>query len=394
MPLDNDVIYLDHAATTPTDPRVLSAMLPWFTDRFGNPSSIYQSGQDGRAAVDRARSSVSRILGVPTTHVLFTSGATESDNLALSGVAWQRWLEDPDAATPHVITSVIEHHAVLHAAEWLRRVGFAVTCVPCDSDGIVDPDDVRAAITPQTCLVSIMSANNESGAIQPIAEIATIMKEAGIPFHCDAVQSAGSLAIGSAALPADMISLSAHKFYGPKGVGILAIPPHVPIAWQQHGGGQEGGRRGGTENVPGIVGLAAALEIAEAERATYVAHCAGMRDRLWIGIQELIPDALLNGPADMSRRLPNNLNVAFPGIQGETVLLALDMQGVAASAGSACTTGNSQPSHVLTAMGLTAEQARASLRLTVGRSTTVEDIDDTIEILAETIKRVRRLGGG
>ncbi len=390
----DDTIYLDHAATTPVDPEVLAVMLPYFSERYGNPSSIYRLGQEAHAALDRARSSVARVLGCQPGEILFTSGATESDNLAVKGVAWHRRLNQaPDDPPPHVVTTAIEHHAVLHSAEALERQGFAVSYVPCDVDGIVALADVAAALRPETCLISVIYANNEVGAVQPIAEINALARERGIPFHTDAVQAAGTLSLRVDVLGVDLLSLSAHKFYGPKGVGLLYVRRGTPIDFQQAGGGQEGGRRGGTENVPLIVGLAAALEKADWLRGPYTAHCAGLRDRLLAGIQEVIPDVDLNGPRDPARRLPNNLNVAIPGVQGETVLLSLDMQGVAASAGSACTTGNSEPSHVLRAMGLSDDRCRASLRFTLGRDNTAEEIDEAIDVLVETVARVRELAG-
>lgn len=389
----DDTIYLDHAATTPVHPVVVDAMVPYFTDRFGNPSSIYQLGQDGRAALDRSRATVARVLGCQPSELLFTSGATESDNLALSGIAWHRRLQIPDGPPPHIVTSAIEHHAVLHTADWLERQGFSTTRLPVDADGFVDSDDVATAIRPETCLVSIMYANNEIGSIQPIAEIANITRAHGIPFHTDAVQAAGALPLNVDELGVDLLSLSAHKFYGPKGVGLLYVRRGVGIAYQQHGGGQESGRRGGTENVPGIVGLATALERAEAARADYNRHCAPLRDRLFAGLVANIPDLELNGPSDWQRRLPNNLNLAIRGVQGETALLSLDMQGIAASAGSACTTGNSQPSHVLQAIGYSDERCRASLRLTLGWSNTEDQIDEAIDALADIVSRIRQLAG-
>ncbi len=386
----DDTIYLDHAATTPVDPEVVAAMLPYFTARFGNPSSIYRLGQEGRAALDRARDTVAGVLNCQPAEIIFTSGASESDNLALKGVAWQRRLRQPDGPPPHVVTTRIEHHAVLHSAEDLERQGFAVTYVPCDAEGFVGVEDVAAALRPETCLISVMYANNEVGAIQPIAEIGALARSRGIPFHTDAVQAAGALPIDVEALHVDLLALSAHKFYGPKGVGLLYVRRGTPIAFQQQGGGQESGRRGGTENVPLVVGMAVALEKADRLRDAYNVHCAALRDRLLAGIMEAIPEAAINGPRDSSRRLANNLNAAIPGVQGETVLLSLDMQGIAASAGSACTTGNSEPSHVLRAMGLPEERCRASLRFTIGRDTTAEEIDETVEVLADAVARVRQ----
>lgn len=389
----SDTVYLDHAATTPVDPRVLQAMLPFLQDRFGNPSSIYHLGQQSRAALDRARATVARVLRCQPGEIVFTGGATESDNLALVGVAWHRRLADRSAPPPHIVTTQIEHHAVLHTAQWLEQAGFAVSYVPCDRTGRVSVDDVRAALRPETCLVSVMYANNEIGAVQPVPEIGVMLRERGIPFHIDATQAAGLRPLDVNQLNADMLSLSAHKFYGPKGVGLLYVRRGTAIAFQQHGGGQESGRRGGTENVAGIVGMAVALELAEESRAEYVAHCRSLRDRLLDGIAARIPDVELNGPGCGDSRLENNANVAVRGVQGETVLLSLDMQGVAASAGSACTTGNSEPSHVLLAMGLGEARARTSLRFTVGRSNDADEIDDAVDTLVDTVERVRALAG-
>jgi cysteine desulfurase len=386
-------IYLDHAATTPTDPAVVDAMLPYFTSTFGNPSSIYLAGQDAHAALDRSRGTVGRTLGCRTSEVIFTSGATESNNLALKGVAWASRLAEPEGPMPHLVVSAVEHHAVLHAAHALRDQGFGITEIPVDADGIVAPDDLAAAIRPETCLVSIMYANNETGAIQPIPALAAIARDRGIPFHTDAVQAAGALPIHVDDLGVDLLSLSAHKFYGPKGVGLLYVRKGTPIRFQQDGGGQESGRRGGTENVPLIVGLADALLRADELREAYVAHTAGLRDHLWNRLRDEVPGVRLNGPEPGTNRLPNNLNVSIDGVQGETVLLGLDMEGVSASAGSACTTGNSEPSHVLLAMGLTEEDARSSLRLTFGRGNTVEEMDEAATAIAQVVSRSRTLAG-
>jgi cysteine desulfurase len=367
-------------------------MLPYFTETFGNPSSIYRIGQDAKAAVERSRNAVAKVLGCRTEEVIFTSGATESNNLALAGVAWFTKRRSGNGATPHVITTAVEHHAVLHSAELLEEIGFDLTVVPCDGQGLVDPDTIRAAIKPETCLISVMYANNETGAIQPVAEIASIARERGIPMHTDAVQAAGFLPLDISTLGVDLLSLTAHKFYGPKAVGILYVRKGTDITFQQRGGGQESGRRGGTENVPGIVGLGLALEMANGDRQHYAASCLELRDTLWESIQEMIGGVHLNGPDTSSpHRLPNNLNIAIEGIQGETVLLSLDMLGVAASAGSACTTGNTQPSHVLTAMGHSAERARSSLRLTTGRCNTMDDIEEAVDALSTTVSRIREL---
>lgn len=385
-------VYLDHAATTPVDPAIVDAMLPYFTMNFGNPSSIYSIGQDGRAALDRSRAAISGVLYARPGEILFTSGATESNNLALKGVAWAARHRDPERV-PHLITTDIEHHAVLHAAEALERQGFAVTYLRCDENGGIDPEALEDAIRPETCLVSIIHANNEVGTVQDLPTLSAIARDHGIPFHTDAVQSAGTLPPDVGALGVDLLSLSAHKFYGPKGVGLLYIRKGTPIVFQQDGGGQESGRRGGTENVPLIVGMSEAMILAETGRDSYNAHCRALRDRLWDGIRSRIPDCRLNGPPLDGSRLVNNLNISFDGVQGETVLLGLDMAGIAASAGSACTTGNSEPSHVLRAIGLTEDQARASLRLTVGRGNTATEIDDAVDALEGVISRTRTLAG-
>jgi cysteine desulfurase len=289
------------------------------------------------------------------------------------------------------VTSATEHHAVLHAASALADQGFEVTLVPCDATGMVSVEGVVDALRPETCLVSIMYANNEVGCIQPIKQIATAARERGIVVHTDAVQAAGALPLSVNDLGVDLLSLSGHKFYGPKGVGLLYVRKGTPIRFQQDGGGQESGRRGGTENVPLIVGFGEALARVEALRADLNQHNAELRDRLWSRLQELVPDARLNGPLPGPDRLANNLNVSFARVQGETVLLGLDMEGVAASAGSACTTGNSEPSHVLLAMGLTEAEARASLRFTTGRGNTLEEMDDAAQITAEVVARTRTL---
>ena len=393
MTSDNQGVYLDHAATTPLDPAVLLAMQPFLTSYFGNPSSIYRLGQEARAAVEAARAQVAGVLGCAPGEVLFTSGATESNNLALRGVAWSARLATPADPPPHLITTAIEHHAVLHTAESLARQGFRVTFVQPNGEGIVSPGAVAAAIERDTCLISVMLANNETGAVQPVAEIAEIARTSGIPFHTDAVQGAGLLSLNVDELGVDLLALSAHKFYGPKGVGLLYVRQGTPIDFQQTGGGQEQGRRGGTENVAGVVGMGVALQRAESFRGPYAAHCRAMRDRLAAGIFSRLPETVLNGPALDGPRLPNNLNVSIPGVQGETLLLALDLLDVSASAGSACTTGNSEPSHVLMAMGLSPDLCRSALRFTVGRETTSDQIDIAVEAVAEAVDRVRSLAG-
>lgn len=388
-----DAIYLDHAATTPVDPAVVEVMLPYFTQVFGNASSIYRPGQEARAALDLARGQVARVLGCRTSEVIFTSGATESIGMALKGVAWAARFRKPDHPMPHIVTTKVEHHAVLHTAELLERQGFAGTQVECDSAGNVSVGAIESAIRPETCLISVMYANNEIGTIEPIAEIGAIARERGILFHTDAVQAAGVLPLDVSALNVDLLSLSAHKFYGPKGVGLLYLRKGTQLEYQQVGGGQESGRRGGTENVPLIVGMAEALVRADTARAQYNDHCRALRDALWTRIEERISGVSLNGPALDGHRLPNNLNITIDDVQGETMLLSLDMNGVAASAGSACTTGNTEPSHVLLACGLAENQARAALRLTVGRGNSQAQIDDAVDVLQETVERARGLAG-
>lgn len=389
--IETDSIYLDHAATTPVDPDVLRIMAPWFTEYFGNPSSIYQLGQQSRAGLDAARAQCAGVLGCHPSEIVFTSGATESNNLALAGTLWSWRERHRDGPAPHLITTAVEHHAVLHKAEWLESIGFGLTVVPVDPNGIVDPAGIEQAILPETALISVMYANNETGAIQPVSEIGAIARAHGIPLHTDAVQAAGLLPLRVDDLQVDLLSLSAHKFYGPKGVGLLYVRRGTPLSWQQLGGGQESGRRGGTENVPLITGMGAALSIAERARQTYAHDCAALRDQLFAEIEERVDGVSLNGPPLDGNRLANNLNLTVDGVQGETVLLNLDMAGIAASAGSACTTGNSEPSHVLKAMGYSDERCRSSIRLTVGRCNDEEQIVDAAEAVADAVLRIRQL---
>lgn len=392
MSYGQDRIYLDHAATTPVDPAVVQVMMPYFSGGFGNPSSIYQSGQQSHAALDRARSQVATVLGCRTSEIIFTSGATESIGLALRGAAWAAKLRAPES-TPHIVSTVVEHHAVLHTLDALERQGFRITLVPCDAQGRVNPADVIAAIEPDTCLVSVMFANNEVGTIQPVVEIGAEVRARGILMHTDAVQAAGSIPINVQTLNVDLLSLSAHKFYGPKGVGVLFVRKGVQLESTQEGGGQESGRRGGTENVPLIVGMGEAIARAEQSRDEYVAYTTELRDALWLAIQERVVGVSLNGPESGAERLPNNLNITIEGVQGETVLLSLDMMGIEASAGSACTTGNSEPSHVLLSMGLDEESARSSLRLTVGRGNSIDEMYQAADMLSEVVDRIRTLAG-
>lgn len=389
--IETDSIYLDHAATTPVDPGVLRAMGPWFTEYFGNPASIYQLGQQSRAALDTARAQCAAVLHCHPGEIIFTSGATESNNLALAGSVWGWQKRHPNGPAAHIVTTAIEHHAVLHKAEWLASIGFGLTVVAVDKHGVVDPAEIEAAIRPETALVSVMYANNETGAIQPIAEIAAIARQHGVPLHTDAVQAPGLVPLDVDALGVDLLALSAHKFYGPKGIGLLYVRRGTSLDWQQLGGSQESGRRGGTENVPLIVGMGAALTLAEADRSGYIVACRQLRDRLYEEISERVEGVMLNGPALGDGRLANNLNLTIEDVQGETVLLNLDMAGIAASAGSACTTGNSQPSHVLKAMGFSDDRCRTSIRLTVGRCNDADQINEAAESLADAVLRIRQL---
>lgn len=378
------LIYLDHAATTPLDPQVLEAMMPYLTERYGNASSIHRLGRQALDALDDARDMVAAVLGASPKEIIFTGGGSEADNLAIKGVALAQRQAGKGA---HIITSAIEHHAVLHAVEYLELFGFEVTVLPVDQTGLVSPDTLRAAIRPDTVLVSIMYANNEVGTIQPIIELGAICRDHGVPFHTDAVQAAGSLSLNVRELNVDLLTLAAHKFYGPKGVGALYVRRGIPLLPQLNGGGQERRRRAGTENVAGSVGLAHALRMAEERRPTYAAHCAALRDRLADGILARVPYSHIAGhPA---RRLPNNLNMTFDYIEGESVLLLLDQKGVAASSGSACTSGSLEASHVLLALGVSPERAIGSVRFSVGKSTTAEQIDYVLDVLPPLIEQLR-----
>jgi cysteine desulfurase len=383
MPLPDGVIYMDHAATTPVDPVVLDAMLPYFTERFGNPSSVYRLGRQSLDALETAHETVARILGCRPVEIVFTGGGSEADNLAIKGIAYAKRRRGN-----HIITTAIEHHAVLHTCEQLEREGFRVTYLPVDESGLVSPDSVAAAITDETALVTMMYANNEVGTIQPIAEIGRICRERRVPFHTDAVQAGGLLDLDVNALGVDLLSLSAHKFYGPKGVGVLYVRQGTRIQPQILGGSQERNRRAGTENVPGAVGAAIALERAQSTRGEESARLTALRDRLTDAILR-IPDTRLTG--DRERRLANNASFAFAGVEGESLLLNLDLIGVAASSGSACTTGSVDPSHVLTAMGISESGARGHLRLTLGHSTTDADIDFVLEHLPAIVEKLRAL---
>ena len=378
-------IYLDHAATTAVDPRVVEAMLPYFSTSYGNPSSLYRLAAESKGAVDRARSTVAEILGARPSEIIFTSCGTESDNLALRGAAMAARTRGN-----HIITTPIEHHAVGNTCEQLARdFGFEVTYVPVDRHGLVDPEAVGRAITPRTVLVSVMYANNEIGTIEPIAEIGRIARRRGIVYHTDAVQAAGSLPLDVDALGVDMLSLSGHKFYAPKGIGVLYVRQGTPLLPIQTGGSQERGRRAGTENVPYIVGLATALRLAYDHLEAEVTRLQALRNRLIAGVLGRIPDTRLTGHP--TRRLANNASFVFAGVEGESILLQLDLAGVAASSGSACASSEEGPSHVLTAIGLDPVAARGSLRLSLGRENTSADVDYVLDVLPGIVQKLRAM---
>lgn len=385
-------IYLDHAATTPPDPRVIEAMLPMWTKFWGNPSSIYLEGQEARRAVDSARKVCADLLGATPKEIVFTGGGTESDNAAIRGAAFA---QRERGRGNHIITSAIEHHAVLHTVEQLEREGFRATYLPVDETGLVDLAALEMAIEPETTVVSVMAANNEVGTIQPIADISRVAKakNSRVVIHTDAVQGAGAIDITPSKLGVDLLSIAGHKLYGPKGVGLLYIKNRTPWQPMLLGGSQEKERRAGTENVAGIVGLAAAMQLAWDEFEQRNAHSRLLRDRLLYELPERIPDTVITGPVEPERRLSNNFSCCFRNVEGESVLLALDMADIAASSGSACTTGALEPSHVLTAMGIDSDLAHASLRLTVGAGTTSSDIDRVLETLPAIVARLRSLAG-
>lgn len=375
-------IYFDHSATTPVHPAVAEEMIRYITVNFGNPSSVHSFGREARKVVEEAREKVARGIGAKPEEIVFTAGGTESDNMAIKGAAYAS-----RARGNHIITSAVEHHAVLDTCKALEKEGFSLTILPVDGYGMVSPESVAGAINDRTILISIMHANNEVGTIQPIPEIGRLAREKGILFHTDAVQSMGKIPVNVDELQVDFLSISGHKIYGPKGVGALYI--RQGARWQpvSQGGGQERKRRPGTENVPGIVALGKAVELAVADMAEEAARLARLRDRLIKGVMEKIPHVRLNGHPTM--RLPNHVNFSFEFIEGESLLLSLDMQGVAASSGSACTSGSLQASHVLLAMGVPQEIAHGSLRLTLGRDNSEEDVDYFLEILPPIVERLR-----
>lgn len=384
-----DMIYLDHSATTPTDPRVVEAMLPYFTQNFGNPSSLHKIGKDSLAALDESREVIARILNcypAGPAEILFTSGGTESDNLALKGVA--RAMRARGRGN-HIITTAVEHHAVLDTAKELAEVGFDVTFLPVDQYGQVTAAQVEAALRPDTILVSIMYANNEVGTINPISEIGAVLKARRIPFHVDAVQAPGLLPLNVKALNVDLMSLSAHKFYGPKGIGLLYVRRAVPLKPEMTGGTQQAHRRAGTEPVPLAVGLARALELAEAEREATAAHLTTLRDELIARVTEAIPEAMLTGHP--TERLPGHASFALKGLNGDSLLLDLNEVGIAASGGSACTTGQQEPSHVFLAMGIDQDRLMGQVRFVLGKGSTREHVDKLVYHLTALAARHRAM---
>ena len=378
-------IYMDHAATTATDPRVVEAMLPYFSAQYGNPSSFHSIARETARALSESRKAIADIMKVAPHEIVFTGCGSESDNMALRGVAWA---QRQAGKGNHIITTPIEHHAVGHTVEQLvNHFGFEMTYLPVDEYGRVDPDHVGRAIRPETVLVSVMYANNEVGTIEPIAEIGKITRAKGIPFHTDAVQAGGTLNIRPDDLNVDLLALSAHKLYGPKGIGLLYVRDRTPLLPTQTGGGQEGHRRAGTENTAYIVGMAKAMSLAYEHSERNNARIAALRDQLVQGILSRIPETRLTGhPA---QRLPNSASFTFKYVEGEAILLNLDMAGVAASSGSACTTGSDAPSHVLAAMGIPIDEARGALRLTLGNENTPEDVEYVIETVVKTIEKLR-----
>lgn len=377
-------VYLDNAATTALSPKVLEKMMPYLTDIYGNASSPHSFGQTARIGVEHAREQVARAINADPSEIVFTGCGTESDNTVLFGVA-ERYAKKGD----HIITTNVEHHAILHSCAALEKKGIKLTYLPVDKDGLVTPEQVRDAITDKTILVSVMFANNEVGTIMPIPEIAAVCHEKGVLFHTDAVQAAGHIPIDVKAMGIDMLSISGHKFHGPKGVGVLYERKGIRLPSYIIGGEQEKGRRAGTENVAGIVGLGEALELAVTNMSETSARMTRMRDRLIEGIEATIPEVKLNG--HRTKRLPNNVNFSIKYIEGESILLMLDMAGIAASSGSACTSGSLDPSHVLLALGLTHEVAHGSVRMTLGDDTTDEDIDYVLETLPKVAHRLRAM---
>lgn len=377
-------VYFDHAATTPVHPEVLEAMLPYFGEQFGNASSLHSYGQLAARAVEEARAQVAELINCDPREIIFTGSGTEADNFALKGIA-----EKLKSRGNHIITSSIEHHAVEITCRYLEKKGFHVTYLPVDKDGLVHPEELKKALTDQTILVSVMHANNEVGTIQPIKELAQIAHEKGVLFHTDAVQTVGSIPVDVKDLGVDLLSLSAHKFYGPKGVGALYMRKGVAIEPLIHGGGQERNLRAGTTNVPGIVGLGKAAELAKKELRERMEHNLNLRERLIKGLEERLSDYVLTGHRTL--RLPGNVSICVQYIEGESMLLLLSAEGFACSSGSACTSGSLEPSHVLLSMGIDPQLAQGSLRITLGRENSAEDVDRFLEVLPKVVERLREM---
>lgn len=387
------MIYLDHAATTPVAAEVLDAMLPWFSEDYANPGGIYRSGVKARNAVNKAREQVAALLGAEADEIYFTAGGTEADNWALRAVA-----KNYGDKGRHIITTGIEHHAVLHTCEFLEQNGFEITYLDVDADGLVHTEDVERAIRPDTILISVMFANNEIGTIQPIAEIGALASARGILFHTDAVQAVGQIPVDVKRMQINLLSAGAHKIYGPKGAGCLYVRKGVKIGALLHGGAQERSRRAGTENVPGIVGFGAAAalahrrlteELTAGDQPDGIREVRALRDHMIRRLEAEIPDCHLNGHRD--RRLPGNINMTFEGVEGESLLIRLDLEGICASAGSACTSGSLNPSHVLLAIGLEPDRARSAVRFTLGVENTREEIDKTVETVKNTVAKLREM---
>jgi cysteine desulfurase len=376
----NRRVYLDHNASTPVHPEVLQAMLPYFSERFGNPSSVHGFGRESREGIDTAREQVATFLKVSRDEIVFTSGGTESDNLGIKGVAAAR-------RAGHIITSQIEHHAVLRTVQTLEQEGFTATYLPVDGHGMVNPDDVRAALRPDTIVVSLMGANSEVGTLQPVREIGRITREAGVPLHVDGVQTFGKVPIDVEACGIDLLSFSGHKIYGPKGVAGLYIRKGMKMASIQHGGEHERRRRAGTENVAGIVGLGKAVEIRAREMGEETTRLTALRDRLWHGVRDGVEEVRLNGHP--TQRLPGTCNMCFRNVESESIVLGLDLKGIGVSAGSACTSGNVEPSYVLVAMGIPLDWAMGSVRSSLGHATSAEDIEYVIESIVPLVAKLR-----
>ena len=377
-------VYLDHNATTPVHPEVLEAMLPYYKDKFGNASSIHGFGREVKVALEDSREKVAKLINAGPNEIYFTSGGTESDNLAIKGTAFANRKKGK-----HIITSKIEHHAVLESCKFLEKEGFEVTYLPVDKYGFIDPDDLKKAMRKDTILVSLMYANNEVGTIEPLEELCKITKENGIYFHTDAVQAMGKIPVDVQKLNVDMLSISAHKIYGPKGVGAIYIRKGTRITPWSHGGSHERSRRAGTENVPGMVGLAKALEIAYRDMEEQSRYLKNLSEAFYKKLTQAIPDVFLNG--DLEKRIPNTLNLSFKAVEGESIILSLDLKGVAVSTGSACASGSLEPSHVLSAMGIPPEIVQGAIRFSFGRENTMEDVDYVVGILPEIVSRLRSM---